>query len=272
VIGVSRAFASGLRLYGSLGRGFETPTFAELAYRATGGTDTGLNLGLLASRSTQAEFGLTWHAAARQRLDAAVFSIRTRDEIVVEASSGGRSTFRNAGRTLREGAEVAWVGRLGDTLGARVALSWLSARFRDGHAGSGSGSPAIVEPGNRLPGAPDRLFFAELVWRGAPAQAEAVSAGLASRGWHAALEVRHRGRMMVDDANTDVADAATVVGARIGWSFAHDGWRLRALARVDNLADRRTVGSVIVNEANRRFFEPAPGRQVWVGLSVGRIF
>jgi outer membrane receptor protein involved in Fe transport len=31
-------------------------------------------------------------------------------------------------------------------------------------------------------------------------------------------------------------------------------------ARVDNLADRRVAGSVIVNEANQRFFEPAAGR------------
>jgi iron complex outermembrane recepter protein len=35
--------------------------------------------------------------------------------------------------------------------------------------------------------------------------------------------------------------------------------RLELLARVDNLADRRDAGSVIVGDANGRFFEPAPG-------------
>ena len=35
----------------------------------------------------------------------------------------------------------------------------------------------------------------------------------------------------------------------------------RNKARIaENLADRRVVGSVIVNEGNSRFFEPAPGR------------
>ena len=32
------------------------------------------------------------------------------------------------------------------------------------------------------------------------------------------------------------------------------------LARAENLADRQVAGSVIVNEGNGRFFEPAPGR------------
>ncbi len=273
VLGVSRAYASGLRLHGSLGRGFETPTFAEIAYRSTGGAVTGLNLGLLASRSTQAEIGASWRTAAQQ-LDVALFSTRACDEIVVEASSGGRSTFRNAGPTLREGAEIAWSGRISDTVVARVALSWLSARFRDGHPGAsvGAGTAPAVLPGSRLPGAPDRLFFAELVWRAAPGDWVPAAAARGRGGPHAALELRHRGRMMVDDANTDAAEAATTVGLRVGWAHEHDGWRLQALARIDNLADRRTVSSVIVNEASRRFFEPAPGRQAWVGLSLGRTF
>ena len=36
--------------------------------------------------------------------------------------------------------------------------------------------------------------------------------------------------------------------------------------RVDNLADRSYIGSVIVNESNGRFYEPAPGRNYMVGL------
>jgi outer membrane receptor for ferrienterochelin and colicin len=34
-------------------------------------------------------------------------------------------------------------------------------------------------------------------------------------------------------------------------------------ARIDNVFDRRYVGSVIVNEGNARYFEPPPGRN-WV--------
>ena len=49
-------------------------------------------------------------------------------------------------------------------------------------------------------------------------------------------------------------------------------WTLREFARVDNVADRRYAGSVIVNEGNGRFFEPAPGRNWLVGLNAAHTF
>lgn len=41
----------------------------------------------------------------------------------------------------------------------------------------------------------------------------------------------------------------------------------REFIRVDNVADRRYAGSLIVNEGNGRFFEPAPGRPWLVGAN-----
>jgi iron complex outermembrane receptor protein len=40
------------------------------------------------------------------------------------------------------------------------------------------------------------------------------------------------------------------------------------LVRVDNLLDRHYAGSVIVNEANGRFYEPGAPRSILVGLRV----
>jgi iron complex outermembrane recepter protein len=45
--------------------------------------------------------------------------------------------------------------------------------------------------------------------------------------------------------------------------FNVKGWSLAAAARIDNLFDRRYAGSVIVNEGNGRYYEPAPGR-TWI--------
>ena len=41
---------------------------------------------------------------------------------------------------------------------------------------------------------------------------------------------------------------------------------------VDNLFDRRYAGSVIVNEGNARFFEPAPGRTWTIGAGAAYRF
>ncbi|MBU6270629.1 MAG: TonB-dependent receptor [Betaproteobacteria bacterium] len=261
VLGVSRAIGNTVNVYGNLGRGFETPTFAELAYRSTSGTLTGLNLGLQASRSRQAEVGAKWRSGdGRQRADLALFSIGTDDEIVVDGNVGGRTTYRNAGRTVREGVEFSWHGQLAPTLSGRVAFTWLSARFRDGFV-SGSGSAAVsVAAGNRLAGTPDRLAFGELVWR--PRIAGPLS------GLSVAVEALTVGAIPVNDANTDAAEGYTLFHLRAGLPKEFGAWRLTSFARIDNLADRRHVGSVIVNEGNRRFFEPGPGRAWMAGLTL----
>jgi iron complex outermembrane recepter protein len=45
-------------------------------------------------------------------------------------------------------------------------------------------------------------------------------------------------------------------------------WTLREFVRIDNLAGRPYAGSVIVNESNRRFFEPAPQRTYLAGVTL----
>ena len=254
VVGLAWRASPTLNLYANAGQGFETPTFTELAYRPVG---TGLNTDLRASRGRHAEVGAKWKPAPEHRIDAALFEIRTTDEIVVDTNSGGRSTFKNAGRTLRRGAELQYVGALGSDWRATLALTALRASFRDGFS-SGSGAAAVPIPaGNRLPGTPDRSAFAELAY--APARAWA--------GFNAAVEVMHVGRLFVNDANSDSAAASTIVNLRAGLAQTVGEWTFTQLLRIDNATDRRYAGSVIVNDANRRFFEPALPRGALLALT-----
>jgi iron complex outermembrane recepter protein len=76
-----------------------------------------------------------------------------------------------------------------------------------------------------------------------------------------AAEWRAQGSTPVDDLNSDFAAGFGVVGLRWGaeWPVTDSG-KLQLLARLDNLFDVRYSGSVIVNEANRRFFETGAPR------------
>ena len=251
VAGVAWRPSSQWNLYANWGRGFETPTFTELSYRENA---SGLNTALAASESRHLEAGVKWRdATGRTRLDAAVYDIATENEIVVQSNLGGRSVFANAGRTQRRGAELALAARFaGDALLASANATILDARFRDGFT-SGTGATAVaVAAGNRLPGTPRTQAFAELAWT--PAAAWARRMGLAS-----AVELVHTGRLPVDDANSDAAGSATVWNVRLGFAQGDParGWRFTQLLRLDNALDRTHAGSVIVNEGNRRFFEPA---------------
>ena len=57
------------------------------------------------------------------------------------------------------------------------------------------------------------------------------------------------------------------VGANIGWVAKAGRVDWSAFARVDNIFDRHYAGSVIVNEGNARYFEPAPGRNWSIGFA-----
>ncbi len=116
-----------LNVYVSYGQGFETPTFAELAYRPVG---AGLNLALDPATSTSVEVGLKWLPTPKQRLNVAVFAADTDQEIVVDTATGGRTTYRNAGKTRRRGFEAAWDADLGSGFTAHANYSYLNADVR----------------------------------------------------------------------------------------------------------------------------------------------
>jgi iron complex outermembrane receptor protein len=243
-------------VYANAGEGFETPTFAELAYRPDGAT--GLNFALKPALSRHGEVGVKGRLAGGARVTAAIFRIDTRDEIVTNGSSGGRTDFKNASRTRRDGLELSGESRLGAGFEAVLAATWLDARFTEAFT---TGTPAVTVPsGNRLPGVPPVAIHGELVWRHA------------ASGFHAGAEVHHAGRVFVNEANVDSAAAYTALNLRLGVEGRAAGLLLKAFVRVDNVTDRRYAGSVIVAEARGRFFEPAPGRNTLVGFTASAAF
>ncbi|MDO8388076.1 MAG: TonB-dependent receptor [Polaromonas sp.] len=261
--GVSFAPSEQWRVYAAAGRGFETPTFNELAYRATG---SGLNFALRPSRSDNLEAGVKWRtaegAATRAEWTAAVFHTATQDEIVTQSNTGGRSTFQNAGETRRRGLELAasiaparyWLSQLSYTL--------LDARYRDAFACPVNANlcPAGQVPaGNRIPGTARHALAMELGWR-------------PPTGWRAGVDARYLGSVAVNDVNSDAAASFVTLGAHVGYVFDLARWNIAATARVDNLADRQYAGSVIVNEGNGRYFEPAAGRNYVLSLSASYRF
>ena len=242
--------ADDLSVYASFGRGFESPTLNELAYRPDG--NPGFNTALTPQRNRQWELGVKWRAdGGRASVDAALFQATTQDEIGVQTNSGGRSTFANVGRTKRQGFEIDARWQPGTRWRAALALTWLDATYTDGFlscAGVPCTAPTVpVAAGNRIAGTVPKSAFAELAWR----LAAATELG---------LEARAQGRIAVNDLNGDFAAGHGLLALRLQHRLPLGPGRLELLVRLDNLADRRVAGSVIVNEGNQRFFEPAPGR------------
>ena len=249
--------------YVSASSGFETPTAGELAYRTD--RSAGLNFNLAASTNRQLEVGYKQRGEGTS-INIAAFLITSYDEIVAATSNAGRTTFQNGGRTARRGLEssVDWQmftsARGVPPISLRVAYTFLDAIFRDGYQVLDIGNRRIAS-GAAIPGIPRHRLFIEAAWRrGVP-------------GFSAALEWQARSRIFADDTNSPLATAAgyAVVHARAAYSFS---WNLRGamlelqpFVRVENLLDRKYVSSVIVNEANQRYFESASSRRWLTGVN-----
>ncbi len=245
-----------LNVYASYGQGFETPTFAELAYRPAG---AGLNLGLDPATSTSYEVGLKWLPSPTQRVNVALFAADTSQEIVVDAATGGRTTYRNAGKTRRRGAELAWDARLPADFRAHFNYTYLLAEFVDAFP---SGLPPVTVPaGSRLPGVPPQQAYGVLDWT--PGN---------FGGFSAAVEVQYVGRIYVNDRNAAYAPPYTIGNVRVGFAQSAGAVRFTGYVRVNNIANANYAGSVIVGDTNGRYFEPAPGRHWFAGVSVNAAF
>ena len=251
VAGVMFQASPTVHLYGNVGRGFETPTFAELAYRPGGAT--GLNFALTPSTSLHKEVGVKAKIGSAARVNLSLFHINTNDEIVVNSAVGGRTDYKNASQTRRRGAELSVEGYLGKGFEAYLAYTYLQAEFTQPFR---SGSPPVtVSAGSKLPGVPVYSVWGEVIWRHAPT------------GFHAGVELRSNGRVYVNDVNSAFADPYTIANLKAGFEQRGKKWRLTEFARVDNITDRQYVGSVIVADSNNRFYEPSPGRNYLVGVN-----
>lgn len=242
-----------LNLYASAGTGFEAPTLGELSYSGDGG---GFNFGLKPAVSQQAEIGLKAFVGTSTRVNAALFTIRTDDEIVVAQSSGGRTSYTNAARTRRHGLELAVRSRLSPTLDLQGTLTWMEAEY----ATSFDNGSSSVQAGNRLPGVPRLSAALELGWE-------------VAHGVTLSAEALHRGERDVDDANTGhAAPAYTLLNLAVAAQQRRGSWSLRQMLRVDNVLDRDYVSSVIVGQAQGRFYEPGPTRSWYAGVSLDYAF
>ena len=263
VAGVTYRATEAVNIYGSYGKGFETPTLNDLAYRSVDGSLPGLNLGLKPARSDNYETGIK-AGNDRVRADLAAFYIRTRDELAVLQNSAGRAVDQNIGETTRRGLELGTEANFTGGFSGRLVYTYIRAVVQQPYftcvttpcnplaPGPPPPSYQLVPAGSYLPALARNALYAGVTWRYAPL------------GFSTTLDTVGRSRIYVNDRNSDAADGYWVVNLRAGFEQETTHWRFSEFARLDNLADRAYVGTVIVNETNSRFFEPAPGRTAYV--------
>jgi iron complex outermembrane receptor protein len=246
-VGLTVRPAERFELFGSVATSFETPSTTELANRPDGAG--GFNPELEPQRGTTLEGGVRARLGATTSLELTGHHTSLRDELVPfeVPDVPGRTFFRNAGRSRHRGFEVALAAAPSALFSARTAYSYLDARFRTYRRGT------AVFDDNRIPGMSPHTL--DVVTR------------FAYAAWFTEARGYYRDGVPVDDGNTAEAPPYFVLDWRIGTSgLRAGGLELAPLAGVNNVLDRRYIAAVTVNAFGGRFFEPGPGRTVYVGL------
>jgi iron complex outermembrane receptor protein len=266
VLGLLYRLSPTTHLYANVGRSFETPTIAELAFRSDGGA--GLNFSLQPSKSWQYEVGAKMFVGADTRVNAALFYIDTENEVVADTNAGGRSTFKNAPGTRRTGAELAVDSRFGRGFAGYLAATWLDAEFTDSFVtcialpcnAANPANSALVNSGNNIPNIPNYAVYGQLTWAYAPL------------GFSAGLEAWWQGKVYADDRNSATASKYWTASLSAGFEQKWGGLRLAEYVRINNLFDKEYIAAVAVNNTNGQFYYPAAARNYLVGITASYEF
>jgi len=253
-LGIAVNPSRSLTVYGNVGSSFETPTTTELANSPSGAG--GFNTGLKPQHAWNFELGARGSLAQRFTYNVALFQAEVRDALIPYEIAAPRFFYRNAGSTRHQGLEVG--GDLSVVPGLSLGAAWTYSdyRFREYTFTDTAGTHVLG--GRPLAGIPDNWL--NLTIRAQPA----ALAG----AWAEVQPAYSSGYLVSDVANTRTSPWWST-NVRAGWDGKAGTTRLSPFIGINNALNHQYVSSVVINAARGRFYEPAPGRNVYLGISIG---
>lgn len=254
-IGANYAVTPEWELFASSGRGYETPTLTEMAYKS--GT-TGLNTQLEAAISRQHQWGIGYRPAANRELVLTQFLIDTDNEIVVDQSIGGRTSYRNAAATQRKGIELFGQYAVNPEWRVQLSVQSFDALYSAGQWDD-----------KKLPGVAREQYQLGVQWL--PFTTDVLQIG---------LNAQQRSRIFAADNNQVYAPGFNTFDISAEGQFPVRAVQFDWWLKLANISDRNYVGSVIVNQTgsrpadptSARAFEPALGRNFSAGIKLTHQF
>ncbi len=250
--GASIRVARGTTVFANTGTSFESPTTTELVNQSNG--TAGFNATLGPQRTWSVELGARGSAGSGFQYSLSLFSNRIADAIIQVREQDGRAFFQNAGRVRNRGAELGLGAQPWRWLRLQGAYTLADYAFTEYRIPNGATTDTL--DGKRLAGVPRHFFRAT------------ATASLGQFVIEA--DQTTAGEMFGDDRNTQRVEGwgAGVTSLRASAGFIWGQARFEPFGAINNLFDRRYVGSVNINGAFGRILEPAPGRNGYLGMEV----
>jgi iron complex outermembrane receptor protein len=236
----------------TVSRGFSPPTVSELL-PSTGVISTAL----------EAEYGWNYELAAshellknKLKLEATGYYFRLNNALVQRRDLSGADYFVNAGNVQQKGIELqadywqAFTRGFSDNLILQAGYTYSHYRYGSFIKGTDDFS------GKTVPSVPSNTFSLLGDWQ--------LRTGLYINSTYYAAS-----RIFLNDANTASAEPYHLLGARLGWKKTwKKKYKLNFYAGADNLLDESYSLGNDINAAANRFYNAAPRRNYYAGLSL----
>jgi len=249
MVGLSIQHGDNTHLYATISSSFETPTTTEFANPDGGG----FNQSLEAQKSINYEIGIKTKTSS-YNFEAALFHIDVDNELTPFElpTQPGRTFFENAGSSTRNGLELSYARQLAEQLSLSMAYTYSDFtfdRFTDTNGNEFDG--------NHSPGIPRDLLYLDFSWFG-------------DSGFFAKWDVTYTGKIYADNANQTKVESNTVSNLRVGRNVYYEDWEVASFLGVNNLFDENYNDNIRINAFGGRYFEPAPERNAYIGITVRR--
>ncbi len=237
---------------GTISKGFSPPTISELL-PSTGNISTFL----------EAEHGINYEWGARTILwggrlqaDLSAFYFKLKNALVVRKDSANADYYINAGDATQKGIELSidYLENFQHLFLHQIRI--YTAQTLNSFKYGDFRKDATNYSGKKLPSVPDYTIsiLADLTF---------------AEGLYLNSSFYHASAIYLNDANTVKAKPYDLVGARIGWKFnVGSKSKMNFYAGGDNLLDQVYSLGNDINAAGGRYFNVAPGRNWYAGMSV----
>lgn len=252
-LGVSYQVGAANYIFANISTSFETPTLSELSNNPDG--MEGLNPDLKAQRSRNLELGLK--GSLNRGMDneisyeIAVFDIGTKNDLVpyeLEAFPD-RDFFRNAGESSRFGVESSVAYKFGQGWSSNLSYTYSDFKYESYALPSGDFS------GNQLPGLPKSYGVIGLT--------KSDTKGLLLN-----LQYIVTGELYANDKNDALVPGYSIINLDLGYQIQRENIKLIPHFGINNLTNAEYNDNIRINAFGSRYYEPAPGRNLFGGLKI----
>lgn len=252
-LAILKKLHNNISLYGNIARGFSAPSTSELLPS----TD-------IWNTKLQAESGINYEIGSRGNIfrnkfyfDINAYYFRLKNAIILKRDTSGADYFDNAGSANQYGIEAYFSYELMNNplkffnYGHVYFSSTTNDFHYDEYAVGG-----MDYSGNKMPGV-------------AP-QTNAAGVDIkTSVGLYGSTTFFYSGKIILNDANTEAAAPYNLVGIKIGYNYSLSfKTSFNFFAGVQNLFDERYSLGNDINAFGGRYYNAAPGRNFYAGISL----